>query len=70
MSFMKKLGSYATGLSLAVVSGSVMAADSIDATALTSGIDSAKPIIIAVGTSIFGLVGILVAIRYAKRAAS
>ena len=54
---------------LACVSAGAMAAD-LDASALTVGITEAKPVIIAVGTAIFGLVGLLVAIRYAKRAAS
>lgn len=58
-----------TAVSLGLISAGAMAAD-LDASALTAGVDSAKPIIIAVGTAIFGLVGILVAIRYAKRAAS
>ena len=56
-------------LPLAIMSAGVMAAD-LDASALTAGITEAKPVIIAVGTAIFGLVGLLVAIRYAKRAAS
>lgn len=45
-------------------------ADDLSADALTTGITSAKAIIIAVAAAIFTLVGILVAIRYAKRAAS
>ncbi|MBR5941326.1 MAG: hypothetical protein IKZ88_08710 [Neisseriaceae bacterium] len=56
-------------LSLGLMSVSAMAAD-LDPTAMTTGITEAKPVIIAVGTAIFGLVGLLVAIRYAKRAAS
>ena len=56
-------------LSLGLMSAGAMAAD-LDASALTAGITEAKPVIIAVGTAIFGLVGLLVAIRYAKRAAS
>lgn len=56
-------------LPLAIISAGAMAAD-LDAATLTAGITEAKPIIIAVGTAIFGLVGLLVAIRYAKRAAS
>ena len=56
-------------LSLGLISVSAMAAD-LDPTAMTTGITEAKPVIIAVGTAIFGLVGLLVAIRYAKRAAS
>ena len=57
------------GLPLAIMSAGAMAAD-LDASSLTAGITEAKPVIIAVGTAIFGLVGLLVAIRYAKRAAS
>ena len=56
-------------LPLAIMSAGAMAAD-LDASALTAGITEAKTVIIAVGTAIFGLVGLLVAIRYAKRAAS
>ena len=56
-------------LSLGLMSAGAMAAD-LDASSLTAGITEAKPVIIAVGTAIFGLVGLLVAIRYAKRAAS
>lgn len=71
MSIMEKVRN-SVYVPLVLASGSVMAApgSGVDATALTSGIDSAKPIIIAVGTAIFGLIGILIAIRYAKRAAS
>lgn len=56
-------------LSLGLMSAGAMAAD-LDASSLTTGISDAKPVIIAVGTAIFGLVGLLIAIRYAKRAAS
>lgn len=56
-------------VALACVSAGAMAAD-LDASSLTAGITEAKPVIIAVGTAIFSLVGLLVAIRYAKRAAS
>ena len=63
--FKKSLVALFSGL----MSAGAMAAD-LDASALTAGITEAKPVIIAVGTAIFGLVGLLVAIRYAKRAAS
>ena len=42
----------------------------LDATALTSSLESAETIVIAVGTAIFAIVGIIAAIRYAKRAAN
>ena len=42
----------------------------LDASAMTAGLDSAKTIVIAVGTAIFAIVGIIAAIRYAKRAAN
>ena len=42
----------------------------LDATALTSSLQSAETIVIAVGTAIFAIVGIIAAIRYAKRAAN
>ena len=48
----------------------VWAADTIDTTELVSGINSAKPIVIAVGAAIFGVIGILVALRYGKKAAN
>lgn len=48
----------------------VWAADNIDTTELVAGINSAKPIVIAVGTAIFGVIGILVALRYGKKAAN
>ena len=57
-------------VTVAALPALAMAADTIDATKLTEGIDASKAIIIAVATSIFALVGLLVAIRYAKRAAS
>ncbi|MBQ9183303.1 MAG: hypothetical protein IJV56_10640 [Neisseriaceae bacterium] len=60
---------FLVALSLGLMSAGAMAAD-LDASSLTAGITEAKPVIIAVGTAIFGLVGLLVAIRYAKRAAS
>ena len=44
--------------------------DGLDTTALLAGINSAKPIVIAVGTAIFGVIGILVALRYGKKAAN
>ena len=42
----------------------------LDAGTLTAELDSAKTIVIAVGTAIFAIVGIIAAIRYAKRAAN
>ena len=42
----------------------------LDASAMTGGLDTAKTIVIAVGTAIFDIVGIIAAIRYAKRAAN
>lgn len=45
-----------------------MAAD-LDPTALVSGISKADDIMIAVGTAIFSLVGIVVAFQYGKRMA-
>lgn len=46
----------------------VWAADELDPAALVSGINSSKAIVIAVGTAIFGVIGILVALRYGKKA--
>ena len=42
----------------------------LDAKALTDSLASAETIVIAVGTAIFAIVGIIAAIRYAKRAAN
>ena len=42
--------------------------DALDPAALVSGINSSKAIVIAVGTAIFGVIGILVALRYGKKA--
>lgn len=47
----------------------VWAADELDTTALVSGINSSKAIVVAVGTAIFSVIGILVALRYGKKAA-
>lgn len=44
--------------------------DALDPAALVSGINSSKAIVIAVGTAIFGVIGILVALRYGKKAAN
>lgn len=62
---LKKLAVVATAVTLPVTA---MAAD-IDASALTGGIEGAGAVIVAVATAIFGLVGLLVAITYSKRAA-
>lgn len=42
--------------------------DALDPAALVSGINSSKAIVIAVGTAIFGVIGILVALRYGRKA--
>ena len=66
MSKIKRSSAVLVAAALPAVS---FAAD-LDATAMTSGLESAKTIVIAVGTAIFGIVGIIAAIRYAKRAAN
>ena len=48
----------------------VWAADTIDTTEIVAGINSAKSVVIAIGAAIFGVVGILVALRYGKKAAN
>ena len=42
--------------------------DALDPSALVSGINSSKATVIAVGTAIFGVIGILVALRYGRKA--
>ena len=66
MSKIKRSSAVLVAAALPAVS---FAAD-LDATAMTSGLESAKTIVIAVGTAIFAIVGIIAAIRYAKRAAN
>ena len=62
---LKKLAVVASAVTFPVAA---MAAE-IDASKLTGGIDNASGVIVAVATAIFGLVGLLVAISYSKRAA-
>lgn len=44
-------------------------ADALNTAALVAGINSSKAIVVAVGTAIFSVIGILVALRYGKKAA-
>ena len=69
MTKMSKFKRSSAVLAAAALPAVSFAAD-LDATAMTSGLESAKTIVIAVGTSIFAIVGIIAAIRYAKRAAN
>ena len=52
-----------------IVASHVYAADTIDPAPLVEGIGAGKPVIIAVAGAVFALIGIVVAIAYAKRAA-
>lgn len=52
----------------ALMAAPVMAADDLDTSALVAGINSSKAIVVAVGTAIFGVIGILVALRYGRKA--
>ena len=52
----------------ALMAAPVMAADDLDPSALVAGINSSKAIVVAVGTAIFGVIGILVALRYGRKA--
>lgn len=63
---LKKLGMAAVVVALPAVS---FAADSIDPAPLVEGINAGKPVVLAVGAAIFGLVGLVVALTYGKRAA-
>ncbi len=69
MSNLLKIKRFSVVLAAAALPAVSFAAD-LEATAMTSGLESAKTIVIAVGTSIFAIVGIIAAIRYAKRAAN
>ena len=62
---LKKLGMAAVVVALPAVS---FAADSIDPAPLVDGISAGKPVILAVGAAIFGLIGILVALNFGKKA--
>lgn len=62
---LKKLGMAAVVVALPAVS---FAADTIDPAPLVEGINSGKPVILAVGAAIFALIGILVALSFGKKA--
>lgn len=62
---LKKLGMAAVVVALPAVS---FAADSIDPAPLVDGISAGKPVVLAVGSAIFGLIGILVALNFGKKA--
>ena len=69
MTYMSKIKRSSVVLAAAALPAVSFAAG-LDATALTSSLESAETIVIAVGTAIFAIVGIIAAIRYAKRAAN
>lgn len=56
-------------LAYAMSSPAFAQAADLSADAITGEIAKAKPIIIAVGIAIFGLVGLLVALRFGRKAA-
>lgn len=62
----KKLG---MAVVLATMPLASFAADAIDPAPLVEGINAGKPVVLAVGAAIFGLVGLVVALTYGKRAA-
>lgn len=62
---LKKLGMAAVVVALPTVS---FAADAIDPAPLVEGITAGKPVVLAVGAAIFGLIGLLVALKFGKRA--
>ena len=62
----KKLGMAAA---LLATPFAAFAADTIDPAPLVEGINAGKPVVLAVGAAIFGLVGLVVALTYGKRAA-
>lgn len=63
---LKKLG---MAVVLATMPFAAFAADTIDPAPLVEGINAGKPVVLAVGAAIFGLVGLVVALTYGKRAA-
>lgn len=63
---LKKLG---MAVFLATMPFAAFAADTIDPAPLVEGISAGKPVVLAVGAAIFGLVGLVVALTYGKRAA-
>ena len=62
---LKKLG---MAVVLATMPFAAFAADTIDPAPLVEGISAGKPVILAVGAAIFGLIGILVALSFGKKA--
>lgn len=70
--FKQKMKYGAAVAATTLMTAPVWAADegALDPSALVSGINSSKVIVIAVGTAIFGVIGILVALRYGKKAAN
>lgn len=69
--FKQKMKYGAAVVATTLMTAPVWAEDAaIDPSALVSGINSSKAIVIAVGTAIFGVIGILVALRYGKKAAN
>ena len=73
MTVLHKVGSFAkkTGVALGAVALPVaaMAADNIDPAAMVEGINSGKTVIVAVATAVFALVGLVVAIKFGRKAA-
>ena len=63
---LKKLVMAAVLVALPVVS---FAAETIDPAPLVEGITAGKAVILAVGSAVFTLLGIVVALNYGKRAA-
>lgn len=63
---LKKLG---MAVVLATMPFAAFAADNVDPAPLVEGISAGKPVVLAVGAAIFGLVGLVVALTYGKRAA-
>ena len=68
--FKQKMKYGAAVAATTLMAAPVWAADTIETTDLVAGINSSKSIVIAIGTAIFGVIGILVALRYGKKAAN
>ena len=62
---LKKLG---MAIVLATMPLASFAADAIDPAPLVEGITAGQPVVLAVGAAIFGLIGVLVALKFGTRA--
>ena len=72
MNVLNKVGSFvkkAAVASAVALPVAAMAADTIDPTAMVEGINGGKAVIVAVAGAVFALVGLVVAIKFGRKAA-